>query len=61
LGMGANGRLVYLKDVWPTNAEVAETIAASIDAEMFAARYADVYEGDDRWRSLEVKTGDTYD
>ncbi len=61
LGTGRDGQLVYLKDVWPTNAEVAETIAGSIDADMFAARYADVYEGDVRWKALEVKTGETYD
>lgn len=60
LGTGSDGQPVYLKDVWPTNAEVAATIAASIDAEMFAVRYADVYEGDERWKALEVKTGETY-
>ncbi|MBF7014016.1 aconitate hydratase AcnA [Novosphingobium resinovorum] len=61
LGTGSDGQPVYLKDVWPTNAEVAGTIAASIDAELFAARYADVYEGDERWKALEVKTGETYE
>lgn len=61
LGTGANGQPVFLKDVWPTNAEVQATIASAIDAEIFASRYADVYEGDDRWKALEVKKGDTYD
>ncbi len=61
IGMGKLGQYVYLKDIWPSNSEVAETMAAAIDAEMFAARYADVYEGDDRWRALEVRTGETYE
>ncbi|MFT3964530.1 MAG: aconitate hydratase AcnA [Sphingobium sp.] len=61
LGTGADGQPVYLKDVWPTNAEVQATIAAAINAEMFAARYANVYEGDARWKALKVKKGDTYD
>jgi len=61
LGTGADGQPVYLKDVWPTNAEVQATITSAIDAEMFTSRYANVYEGDDRWKALEVKRGDTYD
>lgn len=61
LGTGADGRPVYLKDVWPSNDEVADTIASTIDMEMFAKRYANVYEGDMRWKALHVKTGDTYD
>jgi aconitate hydratase len=61
LGIGHDGQPVYLKDVWPSNAEVAATIAASIDAGMFAARYADVYEGDARWKALAVKEGATYE
>ena len=61
LGLGRDGKYVYLKDIWPTNAEVADTIASAIDAEMFARRYANVYEGDARWKALEVKAGETYD
>ena len=61
LGTGADGQPVYLKDVWPTNAEVQATITSAIDADMFTSRYANVYEGDDRWKALEVKRGDTYD
>ncbi|MGE4321838.1 MAG: aconitate hydratase AcnA [Sphingobium sp.] len=61
LGVGADGQPVYLKDVWPTNAEVQATIASALDAEMFASRYADVYDGDGRWKALKVKAGDTYD
>jgi aconitate hydratase len=61
LGTGTDGQPVYLKDVWPTNAEVQATMSSAIDAEMFASRYANVYAGDDRWKALEVKQGDTYD
>ena len=61
LGNGNDGQPVYLKDIWPTNEEVAATIASAIGPEMFASRYADVYEGDERWKSLEVKDGETYD
>ncbi|MCP1469449.1 aconitase A [Sphingobium sp. OAS761] len=39
----------------------SDSLASAIDAEMFASRYANVYEGDDRWKALEVKEGDTYD
>ncbi|WP_311267695.1 aconitate hydratase AcnA [Sphingobium sp. WCS2017Hpa-17] len=61
LGTGSNGQPVYLRDIWPTNAEVTATIAASIDAGMFASRYADVYDGDARWKALDVKEGTTYE
>ena len=61
LGLGHDGRPVFLGDVWPTNAEVQGVIAEAIDAGMFAARYADVYDGDARWKALPVKAGDTYD
>ncbi len=61
LGISKDGNDVYLSDIWPSNAEVAATIASAIDAEMFAARYANVYSGDDRWRALKVKSGDTYE
>ncbi len=61
LGVGPGGKPVFLADVWPTDAEVEATIASAINSEMFAARYANVYDGDARWRSLQVKSGDTYE
>jgi aconitate hydratase len=61
LGIRADGQPVYLNDVWPSNGEIQSIMASSINAEMFACRYANVYEGDDRWKALELKTGDTYD
>jgi aconitate hydratase len=60
LGATADGRPVYLRDLWPTQAEIAEVVGSAIAAEMFTRDYADVFEGDDRWRSLEVPHGDTF-
>jgi aconitate hydratase len=61
LGQDKDGNDVYLKDIWPTNDEVRQLIDAHVHSDMFRARYADVYHGDDRWRAIEVTGGDTYD
>jgi len=55
------GSDVYLKDIWPSAAEVAETVLEAVQSDMFRASYADVFEGDDNWRGLEVSGGDRYD
>ncbi|HWE56962.1 MAG TPA: aconitate hydratase AcnA [Acidimicrobiales bacterium] len=60
LGVDGDGRDVYLRDIWPTPQEVAEVVGASIASDMFANSYGSVYEGDERWRSLDVPTGDAY-
>ena len=60
LGQDAAGEDVYLRDLWPTPAEIDEVIASSLDEEMFRATYADVFTGDERWNALEVQTGDLY-
>ncbi|HVS19330.1 MAG TPA: aconitate hydratase AcnA, partial [Planctomycetota bacterium] len=60
LGTGQGGRPVYLRDVWPSQAEVRAAIEGAVDSEMFRRRYAAVYEGGDEWRALEVPAGDTY-
>jgi aconitate hydratase len=60
LGQGKDGQDVYLKDVWPTNQEVADVMAANIDDTMFRSRYGNVYAGDAKWRSIEVTQSDTY-
>jgi aconitate hydratase len=52
---------VYLRDLWPSRAEIDAAIAGSVDGEMFTRTYADVYTGDDRWRALEIPNGDLYD
>ncbi len=59
LGEGTDGP-VYLKDVWPTNDEVAGLMAANIDDGMFRARYGNVYQGDRHWSAIQVEGSDTY-
>lgn len=61
LGTDTDGTEVFLRDIWPTPEEVQATIDASIDRSMFEADYADVFAGDDRWRSLPTPEGDTFD
>ena len=60
LGQDQDGNDVFLKDVWPTNAEIAEIRSGSIDRQMFESRYADVYKGDEHWQAIDVAGSDTY-
>jgi len=60
LGQDQDGNDVFLKDVWPTPAEVEETIAHAITSEMFTEDYADVFAGDERWQSLPTPEGNTF-
>lgn len=60
IGVGSDGANVYLKDIWPTNAEIADTMASCMDRSMFRARYADVYKGDAHWQAINVTGSDTY-
>ncbi len=60
IGQGSNGADVYLRDIWPTNDEVASTMAACVTRDMFQARYADVYKGDKHWQAIDVTGSDTY-
>ncbi|HEY8433816.1 MAG TPA: aconitate hydratase AcnA [Sphingomicrobium sp.] len=60
IGTASNGKPVFLKDIWPSNAEVRSLIDAHVHSAMFRRRYADVYRGDDRWRGIEVTGGETY-
>ena len=60
IGTGADGQDVFLKDIWPTNQEVASTMAGCMDREMFRARYADVYKGDKHWQAIDVTGSETY-
>jgi aconitate hydratase len=60
LGARPDGTPVYLHDIWPSPAEVADVVQHAVAAEMFTRDYADVFEGDDRWRSLPVPSGDTF-
>ncbi|MFD4324062.1 aconitate hydratase AcnA [Nocardioides sp. NPDC058538] len=60
LGQDQDGNDVFLKDIWPTPAEVEETIATAISSDMFTKDYADVFAGDERWQNLPTPTGDTF-
>ncbi len=60
IGQDQSGKDVFLADIWPTNQEVADTMAACIDRDMFEARYEHVYRGDEHWQKIEVEGSDTY-
>jgi aconitate hydratase len=60
IGQATDGHDVFLKDIWPTNLEVADTMAACMDRAMFQARYANVYLGDEHWQAINVEGSDTY-
>jgi len=60
LGEGTNGP-VYLRDIWPTQQEIAETIATSLNVGMFEDRYASVFEGSEMWKNIQVSGGEIYD
>ncbi|MFF0308280.1 aconitate hydratase AcnA [Streptosporangium sp. NPDC004379] len=61
LGTGTDGKPVFLADIWPSPEEVSAVVASSIDQEMFLHDYADVFKGDETWRSLPIPTGDTFE
>ncbi|HZO79765.1 MAG TPA: aconitate hydratase AcnA [Solirubrobacteraceae bacterium] len=61
LGADERGDPVYLKDIWPTAKEVAETIEEAVQSDMFRKSYQEVFDGDERWNSLEVPTGGLFD
>ncbi|RMB60340.1 aconitate hydratase [Tessaracoccus antarcticus] len=60
LGTGSDGEPVYLRDIWPSSEEIQENIRTSLRAEMFTQGYADVFSGDDNWKSLDVGVGDMF-
>ena len=59
LGVGADGKAVHLRDIWPTTAEVAEAVG-QVSAQMFDRHYADVFAGPEAWRAIEVEDAGTY-
>jgi aconitate hydratase len=61
LAKDADGNDVYLKDIWPTQDEIRQAIAENVTPEEFNAAYADVFAGDERWRSLDAATSQVYD
>src|SRR5204863_3933390 len=60
LGKGMDSKDVYLKDIWPTAAEVESTIAACVLPEMFRSRYTDVMTSNEKWNQLPTSEGDLY-
>src|SRR5690606_16795046 len=60
LGTGKDGQPVYLKDIWPSNMEVAELVRTHVTPEMFRKRYSDVFKGDEHWQAIAVEGGETY-
>jgi aconitate hydratase len=60
LGKDQTGQPVYLRDIWPTQAEVSDTVNASIGSEMFRKQYSTVSDGDQNWQHLKFPSGDTY-
>lgn len=60
IGTGSDGQPVYLKDIWPTQAEVAETVAKSVQTSMFQKEYGEVFAGDSHWQSLAVPSGNRF-
>ena len=60
LGTGSNGQPVFLKDVWPTDAEVAGAVRASLTPKMFEERYASAFSGDERWQGVPSTNAVTY-
>jgi aconitate hydratase len=61
LGTDDDGNEVFLKDIWPSQQDITDTIASAINTEMFVKNYADVFKGDERWRNLPTPSGDTFD
>src|SRR5262245_65668619 len=60
LGADRDGKPVYLSEIWPSADEVRQAMDTSISPEVFASNYAEVFEGDDRWKTMPVPEGDTY-
>src|SRR6185369_13931925 len=60
IGQDPSGQDVYLKDIWPTDAEVAQAIEEAVGPELFRTRYADVFKGDERWQNLPIPESDLF-
>jgi aconitate hydratase len=61
LGSDPNGKGVFLKDIWPSTDEIQSVVKRSVRAEMFQKQYSQVFQGDERWNSVKVPTGDLYE
>jgi aconitate hydratase len=61
LGISKDGTPVYLRDIWPTNQEIAELVERTVTREAFLKKYADVFKGDEKWQAVETTDRETYD
>ncbi len=61
LGTGKDGQPVYLKDIWPSQKEIADLVDRTVTREAFVSKYADVFKGDEKWQSVETTDSLTYD
>ncbi|NCU20580.1 aconitate hydratase AcnA, partial [Candidatus Falkowbacteria bacterium] len=61
IGQDLDGNDVFLKDIWPTNAEIADLVHATVTRDAFRAKYADVFKGDAKWQAVETVDSETYD
>ncbi|SHM39980.1 aconitase [Roseovarius litoreus] len=61
IGTDKDGNDVYMKDIWPTQAEIAELVERTVTREAFQSKYADVFKGDEKWQEVETSEGETYD
>ncbi|KUH87543.1 aconitate hydratase [Mycobacterium sp. GA-1999] len=61
LGKDSDDNEVFLKDIWPSQKDIDDTIASAINTEMFTKNYADVFKGDERWRNLPTPSGNTFE
>jgi aconitate hydratase len=60
LGEDRHGEPVYLREIWPSSAEIAATVQEAVQSDMFRKSYSEVFDGDERWNGLEVPTGDVF-
>jgi len=60
IGTSKDGKPVYLRDIWPTNAEISEVVRKVITPQMFTSRYSDVFKGDANWQAIAIDGGETY-
>jgi aconitate hydratase len=60
IGIDKNGSPVFLRELWPSEREIQETMLTSVTSQMFREQYSDVFSGDDRWKALQVPTGDRF-
>ena len=61
LGQDEDGNDVFLKDIWPSEQEIAETVESAVQSDMFRKSYDEVFDGDEHWNSLDVPTGDRFE